>query len=313
MGRGSNMTSTAQSIIRTLAFYDAVGSIPLTKIELYKYLIKNGHTRFELSFGNFINALDSEWEFLSPYITKKRGFYFLKKNSAAYAKRVGEGKTGVKKWRIAVSMARLISFLPFVRMIGVTGSLALNSTTKNSDIDILIVVKRGHIWTTRVLVSMLTQVLGKRRYGKFIRDRICLNHYISDNESVLRPNHLFSEHICSTFVPVWKETSYDPIFSRNTPTHLKSICEKPNPIYIFRNFIEWSLSKTIATSLERALKSLQMRRIEEGTSRHLWVGTPTAASGFIADDDALVFHHPRPKNQEALYLYQQNLRHIKLS
>lgn len=292
------MNPVLQSIIHTLAFYDAVGGVPLTKIELYKYLVATEGLP-QLKFGHFLNVLENEWSYLGTYIDRKRGFYFLKKNTSGYARRVQGGKSGIKKWRIARRMARLISFMPYVRMVAITGSLALNSTNKQSDIDVLIAAKSGNIWTVRVFVSMLMQMLGKRRYYKFIRDRICLNHYISDSESVLRPNHLFSRHICFTLVPLWRQESYMPPFYKNITARLQTIRGGQNLAYFLRNIIELVLLKTFASKLERALKALQMRKIQ--------------GREFIADDNALVFHHPRPKNQEALYLYEQNLRELNLS
>ncbi len=295
------MNPVLQSIIHTLAFYDAVGRVPLTKIELYKYLVATPATKGLplLKFSHFLKILENEWSYLGTYIDRKRGFYFLKKNTAAYAKRMEGGKTGIKKLRIARRMAKIISFLPYVRMIAITGSLALHTTNKDSDIDVLIAAKGGHIWTTRVLVSALMHILGKRRHGKFVSDRICLNHYISDGEQVLRPDHLFSAHICSTFVPVWQEESYAPAFDRKKSLHLEAVPANPRLAYLIKSYVERLFPKTVACALERALKTAQMRRIE--------------GREFIADDNALVFHHPRPQNQEALYLYEQNLRGLKLS
>jgi predicted nucleotidyltransferase len=297
-----------QSIIHTLAFYDAVGGVPLTKIELYKYLaaapslelsFDKAQDKSSLRFSDFLEMLENQWSYLGAYIDRKRGFYFLKKNTEAYAKRIGGGKTGIKKWRIAKRMAKVISFLPYVRMIAITGSLALHTTNKDSDIDVLIAAKGGHIWTTRVLVSALTHVLRKRRHKNKIRDRICLNHYVSDSENVLRPRHLFSAHICATLVPVWKQKSYIPPFLNKNSMHLAAIRAKPRLLYYLRDTDEWFLSKTIARAMERVLRAVQARRIK--------------GRKFIADDNALVFHHPRPQNQEALYLYEQNLRDLKLS
>lgn len=291
------MSPLSKSIIYTLAFYDAVGRVPLTSIELYKNLFPT-EGLYRMSFGGFLKALDLEKKILRRHIKYTRGFYSLKKNANGYKKRVEIGKTSIKKWRIARRMSRLISFLPYVRMVAITGSLALNSTNKNSDIDMLIVAKAGHIWTTRVIVSALMHVLGKRRHAKFIRDRICLNHYVSDSESILRPRQLFSDHISSTFIPIWKSESYLVPFSKKNTVYLQTISET-HPMLMLRHFIEWGFSKGLSPKLEKALKVIQMRKIE--------------GRQFIADDNALVFHHPRPQNQEALYLYKQNLRQLNLS
>ncbi len=297
------------AIISTIAFYDAVGRFPLTKIELYKYLLKNGEGPAGFSFADFIEYLENNWDELLRYIARYRGFYFLKNNPQGYARRIQTGKTGIKKWRLAQIMAKVIALFPYVEMAGLTGSLALNNTHKKSDIDILIVAKARSIWTTRAFVSLVMHLIGKRRYGTKIADRICLNHYITDDGLSLRPAHLFSAHICATLVPIVdKGNIYHSLISANKDLvalsmqnflaappllHLKTYRREPNPLPLTPSLLEY------------ILKALQTKRIERGLA-----DTTAGKSTAIFDDHALVFHHPRPKNQEAAYLYQNNLKNL---
>ncbi len=291
------MNSIPASIIRTIAFYDAVGKTPLTKVELYKYVIyQDGFA--PISFGDFVELLEREWETLKSVICHCRGFYYLLANKDGYARRIQIGKTGIQKWRIACRMIRLISFLPYVKMIAITGSLALHTTHQGSDIDVLIVAKNGHIWTTRMFVSFLMHILGKRRYGTRVKDRICLNHYVSDKETVLRPDNVFSRHISRTCVPVWRQGSYTPPFLQKATMHYRMIADRLHMLYSTRRFIEWVLTKTVARALEQSLENLQMHKMK--------------GRQFIADSNALVFHHPRPANQEAMVLYEQHIKALGL-
>jgi len=322
------MTPITTSIIHTLAFYDAVGKVPLTKLELYKYLI---HTKNlpELSFGIFLKALDEEWSKLNEYIACHRGFYFLSKNIDAYRRKIDVGKTGVAKWRIAKRMIRYISFLPYIRMVGVTGSLALHTTNTQSDIDVLIVVKSGHIWTTRILVSFLMHIFGRRRHGAKTKDRICLNHYIADSDLALRPKNLFSAHIYSSFIPMWGDNRTKKSFivqnkfwakfharhTRKEGFDIRTISKESSPL---ASFLEIVLNRVVAKRIESLLKTIQVQRIQHSLSnKRLGEAGYSAAPGeegtVIFDDAALVFHHPRPRNQEALYLYKENLRELGMA
>lgn len=314
------MSPILQSVIHTVAFYDAVGSVPLTNVELYKYLLyTNGLPA--VSLAGFLRVLDEECATLRLYICSYRGFYFLKKNRGAYARRVAIGKTSIAKWRIAQKMIGLISLVPYVRMVAVTGSLALNATRKESDIDVLIVVKHGHIWTTRVFVSFLMHILGKRRHGQRIRDRICLNHYMADSHLVLRPLSLFSAHIYSSLVPCWSMAGIDTAFLqenagwtrqylarlREGKTYRRGITPRIGNLRIFRFAFERLVPVSGARILESFLKKIQVQKIGHNTSR------PEGGGESILGDTALVFHHPRPQNQEALYLYKQNLQELGLA
>ncbi len=47
---------------------------------------------------------------------------------------------------------RLVATLPFVRMVGIGGSLAVdNVTSPRDDIDLMIVARQGRVWTARAL------------------------------------------------------------------------------------------------------------------------------------------------------------------
>lgn len=319
------MKPQSKAIIQTLAFYDAVGHTPLTALELYRRLLRSEEGESScVSFGSFLKEMIQQQEqaSLSEYVGAYRGFYFLKGSKEGYKQRVQIGKSGIRKWRIARSMARAISFLPYARMVAVTGSLALHMTHKESDIDVLIVAKRGHIWTTRILVSFFMQIFGRRRHGHYIKDRICLNHYVSDSSLTFRPKNLFSAHICVTFVPIWsKREANKELLTQNQEligsyfqhrygisSDIRSV-EKDAPFILsaIRSFAEFMGLGVSGRFLEFVCKKVQARRIRRNIES---IGV--APGAVIFDDEALIFHHPRPRNQEALHLYEANLKNLGL-
>lgn len=314
------MSPFAKTVLKSIAFADAVGGIPLTTIELYKhYLAPLPSIRETLSFSQFLKLLESARGEISPHILHYRGFYFLRKNEIGYARRLCVGRSSVKKWRTARRTTKIFSFLPFVRLIAVTGSLANQTTNPKSDIDILIVSKGGYIWATRLLASAVTQILGKRRHGKKIADRICLNHYITDASLALRPKHLFSAYIANSLIPLWDKggtykrflkqnrdwtcsyfQNYSPEFQAN---HAYAATAMPAFLYVLSSAIEFLLSKIAGKQMETLARVLQVAKI----GRNIALGYAREGE-IIFDNHALVFHHPRPKEQESMYLYEKNLR-----
>lgn len=304
------MNSILASIISTIAFYDAVGKVPLTKVELYKRLIFNEGLPI-ISFGDFVEFLDREWGTLESVARRYRGFYYLVSppagragNRDCYARRIQIGKTGIKKWRIAKRISRLISFLPYVRMVAITGSLALHTTSYGSDIDVLIIARHGHIWTVRALVSALLHILKSRRHGQRIQDRICLNHFVADSNLALRPLNLFSAHIFATMIRAWgKDEAQGALDAQNLNwarsyfPHLRT----------HGAISELRLTKSGVGWFERVLRAIQIAKI-----RRRFTIQDEEGRGAILDDEALVFHHPRPATQEALVLYEQHLMALGL-
>ncbi|MBI3261429.1 nucleotidyltransferase domain-containing protein [Candidatus Berkelbacteria bacterium] len=73
--------------------------------------------------------------------------------------------------------ARIIGNLPFVEQVSLTGSLAEGRQHQGSDIDFFVQVHPGRIYFTRLLVTLVVQLLGVRRHDQAIAGRICLNWF----------------------------------------------------------------------------------------------------------------------------------------
>jgi len=95
-----------------------------------------------------------------------------------------------KYFRRAKIIAAILSFTPFVRMIGLTGSLARGEAKEKSDVDFFIVLKSGRLWTGRAFVSILTHLAGYRRYDGKIAGRICLNCYQTEDHLAVGPKNI---------------------------------------------------------------------------------------------------------------------------
>lgn len=106
-------------------------------------------------------------------------------------------------WKRARRVAWLLQVVPFVRMIGVNGSLTTNDLKPISDIDFLIITKQGRIWTGRFLVTLLTHLTGQRRYGQKIAGRICLNRYQTDDFLDIQPHNEYHAKVFSSLVAIF--------------------------------------------------------------------------------------------------------------
>lgn len=95
-----------------------------------------------------------------------------------------------KYLRRAKIIAKILSFAPFVRMIGLTGSLAREEASKNSDIDFFVVTRSTRLWSGRAFVSAITHLIGFRRYNDKIAGRICLNCYQTEDYLTIGPKNL---------------------------------------------------------------------------------------------------------------------------
>jgi len=175
-----------KQILSTVVYYNEL-DYPLTAFEVWKYrtAISNLPTGRQVSNGGevtileIINLLESEG--MKKWIESWRGFYFLNGQKKLAHSRIERNKVAVVKLK---KINRIISWLrlaPFVRMIAVTGRLAMKNTENKSDLDLLVVLKSGRIWIGRTLVTAFLHLAGKRRYAGKIKDRVCLNHFMTED------------------------------------------------------------------------------------------------------------------------------------
>jgi hypothetical protein len=74
-----------------------------------------------------------------------------------------------------------VSRVPFVKMVAVCNNLAYNNPSELSDIDLFIVIKKGRMWTTRLIITLILQFFGVRRHGDRIAGRFCLSFFATDD------------------------------------------------------------------------------------------------------------------------------------
>ena len=196
------MPPLSKKIILTLMYYD-IFDYPMTAFEIWKYLLSDNPECFSkkddskevlgkgyLKISDILEALGNEK--LSGLIFEKKGFYFLRGREIIVEERLKRNKIAEEKYKIAKKAVFWLRFIPFVRMVLVTGRLAMKNTEKESDVDLLVVIRKNHIFTGRILVTGLVHLLGIRRHGENISDRVCLNYFVTDQSLEIGDKNIFS-------------------------------------------------------------------------------------------------------------------------
>lgn len=298
------MSPLGKSIAAVVGYYDVLNR-PLTGWEVFRYLIRRpamGLKRNEISFAHVLAALQSAE--LDEYIQEKRGFYFLHGRSDLVEKRIDRGKTAEVKWKKARRLICLLQLVPFVRMAAVSGSLALNNVRRESDVDLLMVVKTGRIWTARFFDFLLFSCLRRRRHGRVTKDRLCFNHYLTDKALHISAHSLYNAQTYAHLTPLWEE-NYLHFFRQwqganrwlarylaHTPFIQAGFLRRVKSNFLFKGWrksLELCLSGRGGDILESFLKRVQTRRIRR-TSTACQPG-----SRVVLNDRQLEFHPASPE------------------
>lgn len=207
----------AKNILATLAYYDAL-DYPLSAFEIWKYLLRFDYAEGSLPgdvFSLAEVATQLQDEALKSFICSRNGMWFLKGREELVAKRVARAKVSMPKLRRLKRTVSWLRFVPFVRMVAVTGTLAMKHAKANSDWDTLIVLKEGALWRGRTLLTILLHLGGKRRHGKHITNRVCLNYFATTEGMEVPAKDLYSSSEYMFILPLFGCRMFKSFQARN--------------------------------------------------------------------------------------------------
>jgi predicted nucleotidyltransferase len=201
------------------------GKVLLTSSREIASLIYHDLFDFPLTAGELIKWTLGEkvvvpnWE--ERQIGNKGAYYFLGKNEAVVYKRILKKRISGRKIKIARKASQVLSLIPTVKMVAITGALAMENALDESDIDLLIIAKKGTLWTTRLiaLISLMALRIPIRRFGeKDQKDKLCLNIWLTENTLTWpkKDRNLYTAHEIAQIKPlVDKDKTYEKFLAKN--------------------------------------------------------------------------------------------------
>jgi len=294
------MNQDEKVVLTTLAYYHALRVPGLTAPEIFYYRVPFDKTR-----ASFYITQKSIQELLRRGIVAyKQGYYGLSEFGNPQ-NRILKKEESYKKRTIFKSVARLFPYIPYVRMVALTGSTALENASPESDIDVLITSAKNRIWTTRFFVTLVTHVTGKRRYENNIKNRICLNHYITEQDNY-DTHALPTAHIYAQALPFWRAERITTITSSPPRSYALSVPPISLLLHIKR-IIEVVLDYTIAPLFEWLVKNIQLYSIHKKVR-----GTNRDPLELVISDQELRFHYPFSRTKDTLLRHEEILKRYNI-
>lgn len=197
----------------------------------------------------------------------KNGFYFISGREGLIYRREVRKRHSRKKIKIAEKASKIMSFIPFIKMVGTTGSVAMNNATEDSDIDLIVVTEQGRLWTSRLIAYVLLNLLG---FGLRIpkkttqKDKLCLNIWLDENNLTWKKerNYYTAHEILQVKPLVSKNNMYERWlfknrwvfeFWPNAVVDKKSIKSKTTYSKLNNNFIEKIAYKIQLSYMQRKI------------------------------------------------------------
>jgi hypothetical protein len=197
-----NQAALERSILKTVLYSDLF-DYPLTLDEVTHYLIG-----VAASIDQVRASLCAPY-WLNGQLAQADGYVMARGREALVKRRLDRSRPSERLWRRARRLIHALSLMPFVRMIGVTGALAMNNCADGDDIDVMIVTAPDRVWLTRACAVLLVYV------GKVFGDTLCPNYVVAEHALSLDHHTLFVAHEFTQMVPVYGRTVYDRMRATN--------------------------------------------------------------------------------------------------
>jgi len=143
-------------------------------------------------------------------IEYKDGYYFLPCRCNIIETREKKKAVSLRKIKKARIIAKLLRFIPGLKMIAICSNLGYFNADENADIDFFIVTKDDRIWTVRFWSTFFMKILRQRPINGKTRNKICLSYFVAQNSlnlertRVANPDtHLI--YLLSQYLPIYTE------------------------------------------------------------------------------------------------------------
>jgi hypothetical protein len=190
------------AILRAVLYADLF-DFPLTGAEIQQYLIG------EATAASSVDAALAGDVTLRRHIQRTGECYHLAGRNHLAEVRRQRADASAQLWPVARHYAARIAQLPFVRLVGVTGALAMNNARPGDDIDLFILAEPGRLWLCRLLVLVAVKLAARRGH------RLCPNFLLSTDHLRLSQRNLFAAHEVVQMVPLEPDRWYGAFIEAN--------------------------------------------------------------------------------------------------
>jgi len=188
------------AVVRALAYGD-VFDFPLTAREVHRYLDVSATAEEVMAdLAALVEGGSVESDGSLYWLAGRGGLSDIRRN---------RGLVSAALWPHALHYGRVLASLPFVRMVAVTGGLAVDNVADHADVDYLVVTEPGRLWLGRGFVIGVVRLAGRREL------ELCPNYLVSENSLSLDDRDLFTAHELAQMVPLHGLDVYWTMRERN--------------------------------------------------------------------------------------------------
>lgn len=196
-------TRLQDAVMKVLHYY-SLFKYPVNAIEI------NGSCSQHCTLTEISDILNSLVQ--EKKIYTHNGYYCTRINIAELVHNREKGnKLAIEKERAAKRAGKLINSFPFVRFVGISGSLSKGYATDDSDFDFFIVTAKNRLWICRTILHLfkkLTFLVGREH-------RFCMNYFVDTDALHLNEKNIFTAIELASLIPLHGSDAYNELMESN--------------------------------------------------------------------------------------------------
>jgi hypothetical protein len=252
---------TENSILKTIAYFDMF-RYPVTAQEICFFLDQNVNiieveAALELLTGN-------------KQIYKLDDFYSLQPDRSLVERRRKGNERADELLRIAYRIGMTLYKFPFVKGVGISGSLSKNYADADADIDFFIITKTNRLWLARSFLHCLKKLsflAGKQHW-------YCMNYFIDEQALLIAEKNIFTATEVVTLKPICGDTVIPKFFMTNRwaftqfPNHPVPVVVNGNDDRWYKKWLEKIFANRFGDWLDDQLMHITAERWTKKEIRH---------------------------------------------
>src|SRR4030095_4434136 len=193
----SSLEKLSWAVVQTITYSD-IFDYPLTACEIHRYLTGVNATLEEVALA------------LEEGSVMQTGDYFTLPGREGLSNiRIQREKRSRELLPTTIRYGRILGTLPYIRMVALTGSLAVLNVSKNADFDYMLVTSPGRVWTARAFALLFNRIV--HLFGH----TICPNLIVAENALEWPLHDLYSARELCQMIPITGMDVYHRLLEAN--------------------------------------------------------------------------------------------------
>ena len=271
-----------KAILKTLAYAD-IFDYPLKINEIHKWLIGK-----KANLRQMIKVLE------------KREYYFLPGREGLVKTRRQRARQSKIYFRKAKIIAQILKINPWIKLVGISGGLAMENVSRRDDIDLFVITAKNRLWISRLLALGLLSLIGQRRkvgdLGQKVTGKICINTLLEEDRLEQGKKEIYLAHEVLQMRPLWFR---DGIYSKYLEDNSWAFKYLPNWVSQYKvssikykgvkktHYTLYSIHHTLGGILENLAKKFQLKIMKK-------------PQGMERIEDGALYFHPQDCREEIL-------------